>query len=50
MADTNDDADSSRSESELNEVFSELTRADLIESLSEIFENYSQIRLKYKKL
>lgn len=50
MADIDDDADSSGSESESDEVFPELTRAELIESLSEMLDNYSQLRLKYKKL
>lgn len=52
MAATNSEAEASRSASESDsyEVFAKLSRVELIESLSEMFEKYSQIRLKYKKL
>lgn len=52
MADTYDGAESSRSEleSDSNEVFSELTRSELVDSLTEVLETYNQLRLKYKKL
>lgn len=52
MADTDDEAESSgsRSKSDSNEVFSELTRSELVDSLTEVLETYNQLRLKYKKL
>ena len=43
-------ADDSASDSESEEVFSELTRNELEDSLSELLENYSQLKIKYKKL
>lgn len=50
MANIDDDDDSSDSELKSDEVFSELTRAELVDNLSKIQENYSQLRIKYKKL
>lgn len=52
LADTDDEAESSGSESEYdsNEVFFELTRSELVDSLTEVLETYNQLKLKYKKL
>ena len=36
--------------SQPKEVFSEFTRVELAESLSELLENYSQLKMKYKKI
>src|ERR1051325_6060598 len=47
MATTTDD---SGSELEPEEGFSEFTRAELVDSLSELLENHSQLKIKYKKL
>ena len=38
------------SKSEPDEVFSKFTRAELVDSLSELLENNSQLKIKYKKL
>ena len=43
-------ADDSGSESKSEEVFSEFTRAELVDSLSELLENHSQLKIKFKKL
>lgn len=52
MADTDDEAESSGSESESdsNEVFFELTISELVDILTEVLETYNQLKLKYKKL
>ena len=47
MATTADDSDC---ESEPREVFSEFSREELADSLSELLENYSKLKIKYKKL
>lgn len=47
MTDINDDADSSGSELESDEVFYELTRAELVDNLTEMLERYNQLRFKY---
>ncbi|XP_058762055.1 uncharacterized protein LOC131635456 [Vicia villosa] len=47
MATTTDYSDT---ESESEEVFSELTRSGLVESLSKLLKNYSQLKIKYKKI
>lgn len=57
-ADSEDDDDSFRSdkdessdsESKSEKVFSKFTKVELADSLSEIFEKYNQLRVKYKKL
>lgn len=52
MADTGSEAESfgSKSESDSEEVFAELSRSELTKCLSEMFEKYNQIRIKYKKM
>ncbi|XP_058768905.1 uncharacterized protein LOC131642702 [Vicia villosa] len=47
MATTDKDSDS---EAETNEVFSELTRKELEESLSELLERHNRLRARFKKL
>src|SRR3954454_18568614 len=47
---TEDDGSESTSESDSKEVFSELTRDELVSGLTELLEFKSQISLKYKKL
>src|SRR3954468_22324474 len=47
---TEDDGSESTSESDFEEVFSELTRDELVSGLTELLELKSQISLKYKKL
>lgn len=49
-AEHEDVSSESGSESDSEEVFSDLSREELAESLSEMFENYNQMKLKYKKL
>src|SRR3954471_7683636 len=47
---TEDDGSESTSESDSEEVFSELTRDELVSGLTELLESKSQICIKYKKL
>lgn len=52
MADVNheEEASVSGSDSDTEEVFSNLSKEELSESLSEMFENYNLLKLKYKTL
>ena len=50
MANLSDDSGSSESDSGEKEVFSNFSRSQLEESLSEILERYQQLRVKNKNL
>ena len=48
--DSEDEVSVSGSDTETEEVFSDICRQELSESLSEMFENYNSLKLRYKQL
>ena len=48
--DSEDEVSVSGSDTETEEVFSDISREELSESLSEMFENYNSLKLRYKQL